>query len=155
MDQETIEQAQKDIAKDGYWGVEQTSDRILDFAKALAGNDPAMAEKMLDAIKEGFKQAGIEWGEDLPEISQQTMDATYKKVNDWIGSLKGESGTGTGVAAQAVSASVTTVKVSASYTKASYSATSISNSGNTAGNPAPVEEEKPDQAAAAVEALQE
>ena len=27
-------QAQADIAEDGYWGVEQTSDRILDFAKA-------------------------------------------------------------------------------------------------------------------------
>lgn len=26
-------QAQADIADDGYWGVEQTSDRILDFAK--------------------------------------------------------------------------------------------------------------------------
>ncbi|MBO4415461.1 MAG: hypothetical protein J5824_05705, partial [Lachnospiraceae bacterium] len=32
VDQETMEQAQKDIAEDGYWGVEQTSDRILDFA---------------------------------------------------------------------------------------------------------------------------
>ena len=33
-------QAQADIADDGYWGVEQTSDRILDFAKALSGDDP-------------------------------------------------------------------------------------------------------------------
>ncbi len=31
-------QAQADIADDGYWGVEQTSDRILDFAKALSGS---------------------------------------------------------------------------------------------------------------------
>ena len=30
-------QAQKDIADDGYWGVEQTSDRIVEFAKALSG----------------------------------------------------------------------------------------------------------------------
>ena len=35
VDAETKAQAQKDIAEDGYWGVEQTSDRILDFAKAL------------------------------------------------------------------------------------------------------------------------
>ena len=27
-------QAQKDIADDGYWGVNQTSDRIIEFAKA-------------------------------------------------------------------------------------------------------------------------
>ena len=34
VDPETQAQAQADIAEDGYWGVEQTSDRILDFAKA-------------------------------------------------------------------------------------------------------------------------
>lgn len=33
VDEETQKQAQADIAEDGYWGVEQTSDRILDFAK--------------------------------------------------------------------------------------------------------------------------
>ena len=146
VDQETMEQAQKDIAEDGYWGVEQTSDRILDFAKALAGTDPDMAEKMLDAIKEGFEQAGIEWGEELPEISKQTMEATYKKVNDWISSLKGDNGSGASGSATSVSASVTSVKISASYTKASYSATT--------GNVSAVEEEqKPeitDQAAEAV-----
>lgn len=137
VDEETRAQAQADIAEDGYWGVEQTSDRILDFAKALAGTDPDMAEKMLDAIKEGFRQAGIEWGdEDLPEISQKTMEATYKKVNDWISSLKGDNGSGT--QASAVSASVTSIKISASYTKASYSA-SVSNVAQTAAS----EEEKP------------
>ncbi|MCR5329739.1 MAG: hypothetical protein K6E62_00935 [Lachnospiraceae bacterium] len=146
VDEETRAQAQEDIAEDGYWGVEQTSDRILDFAKALAGTDPDMAEKMLDAIKEGFKQAGIEWGEDLPEISQKTMDATYKKVNDWISSLKGDSGSGSTAVAGAVSASVTSVKISASYTKATYSATT----GNVAQAPAQ-EAEKPAEAAETVE----
>lgn len=31
VDEETQKQAQADIAEDGYWGVEQTSDRILDL----------------------------------------------------------------------------------------------------------------------------
>ena len=31
-------QAQEDISENGYWGVEQTSERILDFAKALSGS---------------------------------------------------------------------------------------------------------------------
>lgn len=88
VDPETQAQAQADIAEDGYWGVEQTSDRILDFAKALAGTDSDMAEKMLEAIKEGFKQAGAAWGEDLPELCQDTMKASLKKVEDWISSLK-------------------------------------------------------------------
>lgn len=33
VDEATRAQAQADIADDGYWGVDQTSDRILDFAK--------------------------------------------------------------------------------------------------------------------------
>ena len=39
VDAATKAQAQADIAEDGYWGVEQTSDRILDFAKALSASD--------------------------------------------------------------------------------------------------------------------
>lgn len=76
-------QAQADIAEDGYWGVEQTSDRILDFAKALAGNDPDKAKEMLEAFKEGFKQATKAWGDELPEISQKTYDAVLEKFEAW------------------------------------------------------------------------
>lgn len=76
-------QAEADIAEDGYWGVEQTSDRILDFAKALAGNDPDKAEEMLEAFKKGFKQATAAWGDELPEISQKTYDAVLEKFEAW------------------------------------------------------------------------
>lgn len=76
-------QAEADIAEDGYWGVEQTSDRILDFAKALAGNDPDKAEEMLEAFKEGYKQATKAWGDELPEISQKTYDAVLEKFDAW------------------------------------------------------------------------
>ena len=76
-------QAEADIAEDGYWGVDQTSDRILDFAKALAGNDPEKAEEMLEAFKEGFKQATKTWGDELPEISQKTYDAVLEKFDTW------------------------------------------------------------------------
>ena len=76
-------QAQADIADDGYWGVEQTSDRILDFAKALSGNDPEKADLLLDAFKKGFKEATKSWGQDLPDISQRTYDAVVEKFNKW------------------------------------------------------------------------
>ena len=56
-DPETIAQAQKDVAKDGYWGAEQTSDRILSFAKALSGDDPDNADELLNAFKKGYKEA--------------------------------------------------------------------------------------------------
>ena len=39
VDAATKAQAQKDISEDGYWGVKQTSQRLFDFASALAGDD--------------------------------------------------------------------------------------------------------------------
>ena len=83
VDAATKAQAKKDIAEDGYWGVEQTSDRILDFAKALSGNDPKQADKLLNAFKKGFDQATKAWGKKLPDISQRTYDAVVKKFEAW------------------------------------------------------------------------
>ena len=84
VDAATKAQAQADIADDGYWGVEKTSDRILDFAKALAGNDPGKAQQLLDAFKEGYKKAEETWGDKLPDISSRTYEAVEKKFNDWM-----------------------------------------------------------------------
>jgi hypothetical protein len=84
VDAETKAQAQADIADDGYWGVDQTSDRILDFAKALSGDDVSKAEELLEAFKEGFSQATKAWGQDLPELSQKTYDAVLEKFDAWI-----------------------------------------------------------------------
>lgn len=83
VDEATRAQAQADIADDGYWGVDQTSDRILDFAKALSGNDPEKADLLLDAFKKGFKEATKSWRQDLPDISQRTYDAVVEKFNKW------------------------------------------------------------------------
>lgn len=81
-------QAQADIAEDGYWGVNQTSDRIIDFASALTGGDPKKIEDMRAAFEKGFKQATKTWGKELPEISQQT----YKAVMDKFDKLAQDAG---------------------------------------------------------------
>ena len=83
VDAATKAQAQADIAEDGYWGVNQTSDRIVDFAKALTGGDPDKIEEMREAFKKGFKQAEETWGGELPEISQKTYDAVLEKFDAW------------------------------------------------------------------------
>lgn len=83
VDDETRAQAQKDIAEDGYWGVEQTSERLFSFATALAGNDPEQADKMVEAFKKGYAAAEKQWGGELPEICKKTYDAFIKKMDDW------------------------------------------------------------------------
>ena len=82
VDPETKAQAQADIAEDGYWGVEQTSDRIVSFATALTGGDPSKLDSMIDAFKKGFAQAEKTWGGELPEISQKTYGAVLQKFED-------------------------------------------------------------------------
>jgi hypothetical protein len=70
-----------DIAEDGYWGVNQTSDRIIQFATALTGGDPDKIESMREAFKKGYAQAEKTWGGSLPEISQKTYDAVMEKFD--------------------------------------------------------------------------
>ncbi len=81
VDAETKKKAQEDISEDGYWGVKQTSDRIVSFATSLAGNDPDALEEMKDAFIKGYKQAEKQWGGELPEISKKTYDAVMEKFD--------------------------------------------------------------------------
>ena len=76
-------QAQEDISEDGYWGVEKTSERILDFAKALSGGDVSKADLLLDAFKKGYQEATGAWGKELPEISKKTYEAVEEKFAAW------------------------------------------------------------------------
>ena len=85
VDAATKAQAQEDISEDGYWGVKQTSERILDFAKALAGDDPEKLEQMRSAFEKGYKQAEKTWGGELPEISKNTFDAVMKGFDELTG----------------------------------------------------------------------
>ncbi|MBP7348819.1 MAG: hypothetical protein KA965_09070 [Butyrivibrio sp.] len=88
VDPQTQAQAQADISEDGYWGVSQTSSRILDFASALTGGDPSKIEKMRDAFKKGYAQAEDTWGDKLPDISQKT----YQAVMDGFDKLAKDAG---------------------------------------------------------------
>ena len=92
VDEETRAQAQKDIAEDGYWGVDQTSKRIFDFAMALTGGDLDKMEEMRGAFEKGFKQATSAWGDDLPDISQRTYGAVQSLFDDYAEQMKTQNG---------------------------------------------------------------
>ena len=83
VDAATKAQAQKDISEDGYWGVKQTSQRLFDFASALAGDDVDKMKDMQKAMEKGFKLATKAWGRELPKISQDTLDAANKLFEDY------------------------------------------------------------------------
>ncbi len=87
VDAKTIEKAKQDISEDGYYGVNQTSERILSFAKAIAGDDPKKIQEMRDAVEKGFKKAEQMWGDKLPDISQRTYDKVMSTFDEWQGKV--------------------------------------------------------------------
>ena len=90
VDAATKAQAQEDISDDGYWGVKQTSQRLFDFASALAGDDEDKMREMQKAMEKGFKQATAAWGKDLPDISTKTLDAANKLFDEYYKSKQSE-----------------------------------------------------------------
>lgn len=83
VDAKTKAEAQEAISEDGYWSVKQTSQRIFDFAKAVAGDDVEKMKKMQAAVEKGFEQAGAAWGGDLPSICGDTHSAVNKLFDDY------------------------------------------------------------------------
>ncbi len=84
ISQLTPEKAQALVAEDGYFGVEKTSGRILDFAIAMAGNDPARIDVIKDAVNKGFEMAKEALGGSLPEICVKTYEAAMEKIDAWV-----------------------------------------------------------------------
>lgn len=90
IEEMTPEEAQKLVADDGYWGVEQTSDRIVELVTSLAGDDVSLLEKIKEGVTKGFEMAKKDFGMQLPEISRKTFDAVMTKLDEW------SKGTGSG-----------------------------------------------------------
>lgn len=79
-------QAKEEISAKGYWGVEQTSKRMFDYASALAGDDVNKMKDMQAAMEKGYKEATKAWGRELPEISKKTLAAANKLFENYYNS---------------------------------------------------------------------
>lgn len=86
VDGETRLEAQQAIGEDGYWGVKQTSQRIIQFAIAISGGDTSKLDTLKNAILKGFGDAEKSWGTSLPGICQQTKEAVMQGLDEWASS---------------------------------------------------------------------
>lgn len=93
MQDKLISKAQEDIGENGYYGVKQTSQRILDFAKAITGGDPSKIGEMRKMAQEAFDDVAKIMGGKLPEISQKTYDAVMKGFDEWEAAAKEKAST--------------------------------------------------------------
>ena len=80
-------QAQALISEDGFFGVKQTTARIMEFAKALVGENASEKdiENMRAAVQKGFDEVARMFGgfDKLPQVTKDTYDAIMKAFDEW------------------------------------------------------------------------
>lgn len=81
----TPEEAQELVADDGYFGVDNTAERIFQFAVGISGGSPDRLDAIKEGINNGFQEALDAFGGELPDISYDTFDAVMNKLDDWAG----------------------------------------------------------------------
>ncbi len=80
----TTEEAAELVSDKGYFGVSQTSQRIIDFVLKGAGDDIERLKSGREGILQGFKEAEKAWGGKLPEISYETLAKSLESIDEKI-----------------------------------------------------------------------
>lgn len=80
-----IESAEPMDNIEDYWGAENTSQRIFDFAKNLAGNNDELFDDLKESFIRGFGLAeGDHSGKgSLPSVCYDTYDKVMEKFDEW------------------------------------------------------------------------
>lgn len=85
--------AERMIGEDGYYGVKQTTGRIMDFAKALAGDNASLDDikDLRSGAQKGFDDVAKMFGgfDKLPEVTKKTYEAVMKAFDEWEASVNG------------------------------------------------------------------
>ena len=76
------------LSEDGFFGINQTSQRVADFVFSFAGDDLELLEKGREGIIKGFEDAEKLFGGELPEISYKTQERTLSLIDEKIASLQ-------------------------------------------------------------------
>lgn len=74
------------ISENGSYGVAAVSDRIMNMALSIAGDDPEKLEEMKEAVIKGFEAAGLKIDDEgktsgLPTVSLNTFDEIMKRFD--------------------------------------------------------------------------
>ncbi|WP_211436389.1 hydrogenase-4 component G [Campylobacter mucosalis] len=80
------------VSKDGFFGVDKTTERIANFVIMGSGDDIEKLKAGRDGMIRGFKEAEKMWGGKLPQISQDTMQKSIEAVDKRIAELSGDTG---------------------------------------------------------------
>ena len=78
------EEASELVSEDGFFGIDQTSERIVNFVINSANGNEELLRAGREGILEGFAQAKELWGDELPSISKQTIEQSIKMLDSSI-----------------------------------------------------------------------
>lgn len=84
-------EAEKSISEGGEYSVDSVTGRIMDMAKALAGEDSSKISMLREAVQKGFSGAASLLGkkdDEMPEITKNTYTEVMKRFDDWENSFK-------------------------------------------------------------------
>ncbi|MEA2059837.1 MAG: hydrogenase-4 component G [Thermodesulfobacteriota bacterium] len=83
------EQASDLISDNGYFGIDKTAQRIIDFVVKGAGDDVDRLKAGREGILQGFAEAEKAWGGSLPQICYQTIEKSLDTIDEKIQELGG------------------------------------------------------------------
>lgn len=75
------------VSEEGFFGIEQTSNRLADFVLIGGGDNLDKLKAGREGIIRGFNEAEKIWGQKLPDISYETLDKALAKIDEKITSL--------------------------------------------------------------------
>jgi len=75
------------VADDGFFGIQQTAERIANFVIQGSGGDEEMMRAGRKGIMQGFDEAEALWGGKLPDISYKTIELAAKMIDDKMAEL--------------------------------------------------------------------
>lgn len=87
LEELTQEEAKQLISEEGFFGVEQTSDRVSSFVFNLTEDNVEFLKEAREGLVKGFEEAEKLFGGELPEISYETQKRTLDLVDKRIEEL--------------------------------------------------------------------
>ncbi|MCH9813008.1 MAG: hydrogenase-4 component G [Epsilonproteobacteria bacterium] len=79
------------LEEGGFFSVENTAQRAIDFVLAGGGDDIERLKAGRSGIVRGFEEAERLWGGRLPDIAYETQKLTLEKIDEKIQSLGGSA----------------------------------------------------------------
>jgi hypothetical protein len=75
------EEAAELVSEDGFFGIEQTAQRIADFVISGAGDNEDLLRAGREGVLKGFDEAEEIWGGKLPDISYKTIEKAVEMID--------------------------------------------------------------------------